>query len=174
MSPDWYFLYPDFGTFCGETYSNVDMSAIVKSWSDISCKLTTEVVEISFEGDGVIMRSSKDDRMCCESCRVGELASCANEVEWSSSARSSSILSGEVPGELRSPQIMNRSTVSIPRVAKRKPNSSKNINFLEDGGGRCWPKQCPGMGGQYWQVAVQMMSELICVFWVENLLNNLI
>ena len=82
------------------------MSAIVRSWSEISCELSTEVVEISFEGDGVMMRSSKDDRMCCESCRVGELTSCVNEVEWSSSARSSSILSGEVPGKLRSPQII--------------------------------------------------------------------
>ena len=111
------------------------MFAIVRSWSEILCELTIEVVEISFEGDWVMMRSSKDDRMCCESYWVGEFTSCANEVEWTSSARSSSILSGEVPGKLRSPQIMSRSTVSIPRVARSEPNSSKNIDLLEDGRG---------------------------------------
>ena len=77
------------------------MSAIARSWSEISCELTTAVVETSFEGDGVMMRSSRDDRMCCESCRLGEFTSCVNEVESNSSARSSSILSGEVPGKLR-------------------------------------------------------------------------
>ena len=51
-----------------------------------------------------------------------------------------------MPGKLRSPQIMSRSTVSIPRVARSEPNSSKNIDLLAEGGGRCWPKQCPGMG----------------------------
>ena len=110
------------------------MSAIARSWSEISCELTTEVKETSFEVDGVMMRSSRDDRMCCESCRVGEFTSCVNEVDSSSSAKSSSILSGEVPGELRSPQIMSRSTVSIPKVARSEPNSSKNVDLLEEGG----------------------------------------
>ena len=64
---------------------------------------------------------------------MGEFTSCANEVEWSGSARSSSILSGEVPGKLRSPQIMSRSIVSFPRVARSEPNSSKNIDLLENG-----------------------------------------
>ena len=79
------------------------MSAIARSWSEISCELTTDVEETSFEGDGVMMRSSRDDRVCSESCRVGEFTSCVKEVELSSSAKSSSILSGEVPGKLRSP-----------------------------------------------------------------------
>ena len=114
------------------------MLASVRSWSEISCELTSEVVEISFEVDGAMMRSSKDDRMWCESCRVGEFTSCVNEVDWRSSARSSSISSCEVPGKLRSPQIMSRSTVSVPSVARSEPNSSKNIDLLEDGGGdRC-------------------------------------
>ena len=33
-------------------------------------------------------------------------------------------------GKLRSPQITSRSTVSIPRVARSEPNSSKNIDLL--------------------------------------------
>ena len=65
---------------------------------------------------------------------MGEFTSCVNEVELSSSARSSSILSDEVPGKLRSPQIMSRSTVSIPRVARSEPDSSKNVDLLEEGG----------------------------------------
>ena len=83
---------------------------------------------------------------------MGELTSCVNEVDWRSSARSSSISSGEMPGKLRSPQIMSRSTVSVPRVARSEPNSSKNIDLLEDGErccDRCWPRQCLGMGDQY-------------------------
>ena len=113
-------------------------SLVTFHWYVCNCKvkveLTTEVVKKSFEGDGVMMRSSRDDRMYCESCRVGEFTSCLNEVELSSSTRSSSILSGEVPGKLRSPQIMSRSTVPIPRVARSEPNSLKNSDLLEEGG----------------------------------------
>ena len=41
------------------------------SWSEISWELTTEVVETNFEVDGVMMRSSKEDFVLCESFRVG-------------------------------------------------------------------------------------------------------
>ena len=53
------------------------------------------------------------------------------QVEFSKSARSSSILSGDMPGKLKSPQIIRRSAASVPRVARKEPNSSKNIDLLD-------------------------------------------
>ena len=47
--------------------------ANTKSWSEISWELTTEVVETNFEVDGVMMKSSKEDFVWCESCRIEAL-----------------------------------------------------------------------------------------------------
>ena len=55
------------------------------------------------------------------------------EVEWSSSANLLSIVSGEVPGRLKSPHIIKRSTTSVPRLVRSEPNSSKNNDLLEEG-----------------------------------------
>ena len=77
------------------------------------------------------MRSSKEDLVWFESCRVGASICCVKEVEFSNkSARSSSILFGEVPGKLKSPQIIRRSAASVPRVTRRKPNSSGHLPLL--------------------------------------------
>ena len=104
------------------------------SWSEISWELTTEVVETNFEVDGVMMRSSKEDFVWCESCQVEALICCVKPVEFSKSARSSSILSGDMPSKLKSPQIVRRSAASVPRVARSEPNSSRNIDLLDEGG----------------------------------------
>ena len=56
------------------------------------------------------------------------------QVEFSKSARSSSILSDDMPGKLKSPQIIRRSATSVPRVARSEPNSSRNIDLLDEGG----------------------------------------
>ena len=88
----------------------------------------------SFDEDGVMMRSSKDDRSWCESCLVGDFTNCEKEVEWRSSANPLSIVSGEVPGKLKSPLIIRRSTASVPRLVSSKPNSSRNTDLLEEGG----------------------------------------
>ena len=56
------------------------------------------------------------------------------QVEFSKSARSSSILSGDMPGKLKSPQIIRRSAASVPRVARSEPNSSRNTDLLDEGG----------------------------------------
>ena len=92
------------------------------------------MAETRFEGDGVMMRSSKDDVRWCESCLVGEFTNWVKEVDSRSSASPLSILSGEVPGRLKSPQIRRRSTASVPRLVRSKPNSSKNSGLLEEGG----------------------------------------
>ena len=55
-------------------------------------------------------------------------------VEFSKSARSSSISLDEVPGRLKSPEIIRRSAASVPRVARSEPNSSRKIDLLEEGG----------------------------------------
>ena len=55
------------------------------------------------------------------------------QVEFSKSARSSSILSGDMPSKLKSPQIIRRSAASVPRVARSEPNSSRNIDLLDGG-----------------------------------------
>ena len=62
------------------------------------------------------MRSSKEDRSWCASCLVGDFTNCVKEVEWRSSANPLSIVSGEVPGRLKSPHIIRRSTTSVPRL----------------------------------------------------------
>ena len=80
------------------------------------------------------MRSSKEDLVWFESCRVGASICCVKEVEFSKSARSSSIVFGEMPGKLKSPQIIRRSAASVPRVTRREPNSSRNIDLLDEGG----------------------------------------
>ena len=36
----------------------------------------TEVAETSFDEEGVMMRSSRDDRSWCESCLVGDFTNC--------------------------------------------------------------------------------------------------
>ena len=94
------------------------------------CLTLTEVVD----EDGVMMKSSKDDRSWCESFPVGDFTNCVKEVEWRSSANPLSIKSGEVPGKLKSPHIIRRSTASVPRLVRSKPNSSKNTDLLEEGG----------------------------------------
>ena len=94
----------------------------------------TEVTVTSFDEEGVMMRSSKDDRSWCESCLVGDFTNCVKEVEWRSSANPLSIVSGEVPGKLKSPHIIRRSTASVPRLVRSKPNSSRNTDLLEEGG----------------------------------------
>ena len=88
----------------------------------------------SFDEDGVMMRSSKEDRSWCASCLVGDFTNCVKEVESRSSANPLSIVSGEVPGRLKSPHIIRRSTTSVPRLVRREPNSSKNNDLLEEGG----------------------------------------
>ena len=108
--------------------------ANAKSWSDISWELTTEVVETNFEMDGVMMRSSKEDFVWCKSCRVEALICCVKQVEFNKSVRSSSILSGDMPGKLKSPQIIRQSATSVPRVARSEPNSSRNVDLLDEGG----------------------------------------
>ena len=52
----------------------------------------------SVDEEGVMIRSSKDDRSWYESCLVGDFTNCEKEVEWGSSANPLSIVSGEVPG----------------------------------------------------------------------------
>ena len=96
--------------------------------------MITEVVETNFEVDGVMMRSSKEDFVWCESCRVEAIICCGEQVEFSKSVRSSSILFGEMPGKLKSPQIIRRSAASVPRVARIEPNSSRNIDLLDERG----------------------------------------
>ena len=91
--------------------------ANARSWSEISWELTTEVVETNFEMDGVMIRSSKEDLVWFESCRVGELICCVKQVEFSKSA-------SEVPGRLKSPEIIRRSAASVPRVARTGSNLS--------------------------------------------------
>ena len=86
----------------------------VRSWSEISWELTTEVTVTSFDKEWVMMRSSKDDRSWCESCLVGDFTNCEKEVEWRSSDNPLSIVSGEVPGKLKSPHIIKRPTASVP------------------------------------------------------------
>ena len=88
----------------------------------------------SFDEEGVMMRYRRDDRSWCESCLVGDFTNCKKEVEWRSSANPLSIMSGEVPGELKSPHIIRRSTASVPRLVRSKPNSSRNTDLLEEGG----------------------------------------
>ena len=51
----------------------------------------------------MIIRSSKEDLVWFESCRVGELMCCLKRVELRKSARPSSISLGDVPGKLKSP-----------------------------------------------------------------------
>ena len=41
----------------------------------------TEVVATSFDEDGVMIRSSKEDRSWCASCLVGDFTNCVKEVE---------------------------------------------------------------------------------------------
>ena len=55
-------------------------------------------------------------------------------VEFSKSARLSSISLDEVPGRLKSPEIMRRFAASVPRVARSEPNSSRKIDLLEEEG----------------------------------------
>ena len=43
-------------------------------------------------------------------------------------------MSGEVPGKLKSPHIIRRSTASVPILVRSKPTSSKNNDLLEGGG----------------------------------------
>ena len=81
-----------------------------------------------------MIRSSKDDFEWFGSCRVGELMCWVKPVEFSKSARSSSISLGEEPGNLKSPEIIRRSAASVPTVARSEPNSSRNIDLLEEGG----------------------------------------
>ena len=78
---------------------------------------------------------------------LGDFTNCVKEVEWRGSANPLSIMSGEVPGKLKSPQIMRRSAASISRLVRSKPNSSKNNDTLEEGGGRCSQTQCPETEG---------------------------
>ena len=47
--------------------------ARTRQWSEISWEASTEVEETSFEGDGVMMRSSKENLSWCVSYLVGEL-----------------------------------------------------------------------------------------------------
>ena len=96
--------------------------------------LTTEVIETNFEVDGVMIRSSKEDLVWFESCWVEELMCWVKPVEFSKSARSSSISLGEVPGKLKSQEIIRQSTASVPRVARSEPNSPRNIDLLAEGG----------------------------------------
>ena len=77
-----------------------------------------------------MIRSNKEDLVWCESCRVGELMCWVKPVEFSKSTRSASISLGEVPGWVESAEIVRRSAVS--RVARSEPNSSKNIDLLEE------------------------------------------
>ena len=88
----------------------------------------------SFDEEGVMMRSSKDDRTWRESYLVGDFTNCEKEVEWRSLANPLSMVSGEVSGKLKLPHIIRRSTASIPRLVKSKTNSSKNTDLLEEGG----------------------------------------
>ena len=90
------------------------------SWSEILWELTTEEVETNFEVDGLMMRSSEEDFVWCESCHVEALMCCVKQVEFSKSARKSSILFGEMPRKLKSPQIIRRSAASVPRVASKE------------------------------------------------------
>ena len=50
---------------------------------------------------------------------------CVKPVEFSKSARSSSILFGEMHGKLKSPQIIRRSAASVLRVARSEPKLFK-------------------------------------------------
>ena len=68
----------------------------------------TEVTVTSFDEEGVMMRSRRDDRSWCESGLVGDFTNCEKEVEWKSLANPLSIVSGEVPGKLKSPHIIRR------------------------------------------------------------------
>ena len=122
ISRYWYFLWEDLGRI-------VLSLASTRQWSEISWEASTEVEETSFEGDGVMMRSSKENLSWCVSCLVGELTSCVNDVEWSSLVSSSSCASGVMPGRLKSPQITRRFTISIPRVVSRVLNSLKKTDL---------------------------------------------
>ena len=82
------------------------------------------------------------------------------QVEFSKSARSSSILSGDMPGKLKSSQIIRRSAASVPRVARSEPNSSRNTDLLDEGGryaGICLPERYPGISDRYLPVGTQKM-----------------
>ena len=91
------------------------------------------------------MRSSKEDVVWCESCEVQASICSVKRVEFSKSARSLSILLGEMPGKLQSPQIIRRSVTSVPRVTRSEPNSSRNIDCLMKEGGICLPAQYLGI-----------------------------
>ena len=69
-----------------------------------------------------------------ESCLVGDFTNCEKKVEWISLANPLSIVSGEVPGKLKLPHIIRRSTASVPRLVRSKLNSSKKTDLLEEGG----------------------------------------
>ena len=40
---------------------------------------------------------------------------------------------GEVPDRLKSQEISRRPAASVPRVARSEPNSSRNIDLLDEG-----------------------------------------
>ena len=134
----------------GDLYRFVARSANARSWSEISLELTTEVVETNFEVDGVMMRSSKEDLVWCESCRVGELMCCLKQVEFSKSRRPDRCLSGwarclaDCSRQRCVFQIIiiiiitiRQSAASVPRVARSEPNFSRNTDLLDEGGGIC-------------------------------------
>ena len=67
------FWCPDIGKFSGEDWRFVvsTEAAHVISWSEILGEETIEVLQISFEEEKVMIRSSKDDLIQFESWRVG-------------------------------------------------------------------------------------------------------
>ena len=66
---------------------------------------------------------------------MGASTNCAKDVEWRSSVNSSSIVLGELPGKLKSPQMISLLTASIPRVVRRFANSTRiKVDLLVEGG----------------------------------------
>ena len=121
--------------------------ANARSWSEIPWELTTEVVETNFEVDGVLIRLSKEDLVWFESCQVGELMCWVKPVEFSKSARSSSISLGEVPGKLSH----QRSLDDLPHQCQEWQGVSQTPQEIltclrkDD---ICSPAQCLETGGQ--------------------------
>ena len=120
----------------------------------MSWELTTEVSVTRFDKDGVMMRSSKDDRSWCESCLVGDFTNCVKEVEWRSSASPLSIMSGEVPGKLKSPHIIRRSTASVPRlVTSPSTGAWTNADSCAWMKPRKWPDEWPNSRNAHYKRA---------------------
>ena len=63
-----------------------------------------------------------------------DLTNCEKEVEWRSSANPLSIVSGEVPGKLKSPHIIRRSIASVSQIGKEQAELIKEHRFA----GRRW------------------------------------